>query len=196
MKTLLYLLLVVMGLSACSETNDPYGAIGWKDTEDLSNIESINPNGDTLRASRLEIFGNEGFLYALLLGNTGFSGTCENSEGQKNEEELTPFRTNITFQFPEKPDQNFSVETTLMYGINNETNKEATGAMFLGDQLLPKNAIEKFTSMSKLDIIIRDLCGKSYTKNFNISGHLKGLLSTLEQRKKAALDKEVDEAFQ
>ncbi len=193
----IYSLLVLIGLSACdSEVADPYGATGWKDSEDLANIQSVNPNGDTLAALRLELFEKETFIYTLMLENTAFGGACEISEGKTNDEGLTPFSALIVFEFPESNEQTFSIDANLMLGPHKDTGVEKAFAFFLGEQLLPETAIDAFTSMNKLDMQIVDECDSVYTRNFNVSGDLREMLTTLDQRKNDARNKEVDEAFQ
>ena len=196
-RKILCSLIVLAGLFACEiGITDPYGVTGWKDSEDWTSVKTVNPDGDTLNALRLGLFGEEIFIYTLTLEDTAFRGTCETSEGKTNEQGLTKFSTLVTFDFPENHDLSFDLSAALVLGSHQDSGVEKAVIIFIGEQLLPKIAIDSFTSMNKLDISITDDCGKLHDKHsFNISGDLREMLATLDQRKRDAQEKEVNEEF-
>lgn len=192
------ILCMILLVSACGELTDPYGEEGWRDADGYSGVTSVNSNGDTLSTTALKMFGRVSHLYSLQLFDTSSGGSCEKSEtGITVFESGKQFLTSISFQFPEDSSKNFMIDTVLIYGFDKEKpNQENSATIFFGEQFLPKDAIDKFSFLNKLDVMVTDKCGNSYTRNFNISGDVKHLSLTSDERKQAAQDAEAEKEFE
>ena len=196
-------LIAVLFISGCGqETANPYGENGWSDSEDFENVATTNPVGDELSATRLELFNKEIFIFVLMLDNTNLLGVCDDSELGDNGQGLTSYEAVVLFTTYAQDEfiNEYEVDAKLLVRKDKQTGGERTVGLFgmMGAQPLPDSAVQDFSTASRLDVSVHDICSTDVRalRHFNVSGNLGDMLKTLEQRKadtqNAAAEKEFE----